>query len=453
MENKKLSFYLQSICFINGTNFTFIIPILPDFLIKKQVSISLIGIILSFYQISNLITSLYLSKMSGVYGKNKLIFIGQCNLVLTVFSYGILQYFSNVNLIIFFAAFLRFLQGVSYPLVNSTIYSVVPKLNPNEIEQNYAIFLMCSGLGVAFGPVIGGFLYNYLGLTTYYVFSMVYAFEGFLLLPFVFHSIDLLENQEKATKIQKSDVLGLHKIELKKAIFNKNFMLTAFIFIVELMVYPAIQPGFSNHVHSYGGSDETVGLIFGFGDLLYVLTGFFVIQLIKKFKIERKFFFISGALITIIGLLMIGPEKYSYLPENLWMVTLGTVILGCSQMLYLPMVIPEFIEIFNEIDREATGNDDLAATLFSASLSATFFFGFIVGGLLTDYFGFRRGMTVYGIFALVCTIIYWKVYSKSKGDCIENECEMNLIDNNKKDNNCKNFNSFKKNDNNIPDFY
>lgn len=441
MQNKKLSLCLQAICLINGTSFTFIIPILPDFLIKKQVSIATIGIILSVYQISNLIASLYLSKKSGVYRKTMLISIGQSNLVITVFFYGILQYFSDENFIVFLAAFLRFCQGISYPLVNSTIYSIVPMLNPEETEKNYAYFLMCSGLGVALGPVIGGFAYNFLGLASYYVFSVVYAAEGLIILPFVLKSVDFLEKQEKAAKSQKSTGGNPRKIQLKKAISNRDFLLTAFIFIVALMSYPAIQPGFSNHVHSYGGNDETVGLIFGSGDLVYVLTGFFVIHLLEKSKIQKKFFFIYGALITIVGLLAMGPEKYTYLPENLWMVTLGVSLMGFSQMLYLPIVIPQFIEIFNEIDGDAVGNNELAATLFTASLSATFFCGFIVGGVLIDNFGFSRGMTIYAMISLACTLIYARFYSKKQGICVRNECEMKLIDN------CNNL--LIENDNNI----
>lgn len=430
MKKENLYIFLGAFVLINGTSYTFIIPILPDFLAKKGVSLSAIGLILSCYQISNLLMSLYLSKNGFIFSKTRLITLGQAVLISTIFSYSLINYVQSLEILVFFACLLRFLQGFSYPMILSTVYSFVPVLTPEEMERKYAFLLTCSGLGMAFGPVIGGVLYQNFELSAYFLISYVYTLSGLTLLPVIFHGI-AKNRQTPGNSPTKTcgNSKSSRKLSLGKALKSKEFWLTVLIFLADFLAYPVMQPGFSEHVHSYNGNDGTVGLIFGIGDLGFTFMGVLVMYIIKNYEIQRRNFFISAGVLTIISLLLLGPEEFTYLPGNLWTVTLAVVLIGFAQMSFIPMLIPEFIEIFEEIQRGNDGNGDLASTLFTATVSVGNFVGLVLGGVLVEAFGFKRAMSVYSLFIVVSLAAYVRFRKEKQGIMRENDknYEMKLM--------------------------
>ena len=387
------------------TNCTFVVPIIPDFLLTQGISFSLIGLILSFYQISYFFTSLYMGKRLYLYSKNNVMLIGQISLIISNFAIGFLNYGLSAISLIILSSILRFFQGISLALVCSAIYSYVPILFPLDLDKKYAIIEISLGTGMALGPVIGGFFYQYIGYTwAFTLISLIYLLITLILFPFIMR-YKVVKNIELITS-DFEDIIKSKPIKSIKIVKNKNFLLTFWVFVFSYISYYLIQPGFSDHIHSYKGSDDIVGAIFGLGDLTYALTGFLLLKFFSVIHLKRKYFFIFGGLMSLLSLLILGPEEYTYLPQNLITVTIGMGVLGFAQMFYTATLIPEFIEILKEIDSNAIGNEELACGLFNASLALTEFIGAILGGVLSDEFGFSRGMTVYAIFLFGFLIIY-----------------------------------------------
>lgn len=399
--------FFGSLCFllmIDMTNFTFVVPIMPDFLLSQGVSLSLIGFILSFYQISYFFTSLYMGKNLIHYSKKKVLIIGQISLIISNISLAFVNYNLDTVAIIIVSSILRFLQGISLACVCSAIYSYVPILFPMDLDKKYAIIEISLGSGLALGPVIGGFLYEFLDYTwCFLIITAVYLLLAVFFFPFIIHfklkiEVDPLENMETEVKNPP--------LKTRTIIKNKEFVLTFFVFVFSYMAYYLIQPGFSQHVHDYDGSEDAVGMIFGLGDLTYALTGFLLLRFLSKINIKRKYFFLFGGFMSMISLLILGPEHYTYLPQNLIVVTIGMGILGFAQMFYTATLIPEIIDILKNIDENAEGNEEMACGLFNASVAGTEFLGAILGGVLTDNLGFSRGMAIYAMVLLGYLIFF-----------------------------------------------
>ena len=316
-----------------------------------------------------------------------------------------INYFSSESLIIISTILLRLLQGASLSLVCAVFYSYIPVLFPEELEKSYAFLEICTGIGLALGPVIAGFLYEYTGFTlSFLIMSLVYLIFMFLVLPYMIKMNKILEEEALKKAAEKMD--EVKPIDALKMLKNKDILLTIMVFWFNLMSYCVIQPDFSDHIHSYHGTDDTVGMIFGLGDLTYALTGFLVMHYINKIHLSRKYLFIFGGILSMIGLLIIGPEKFTFLPRNLIVVSIGMGILGCSQMFYVPIFIPEILDILKEIDGKAKGNEEMASALFIAGIGGISFMGSIMGGFLSDECGFDRGMTIYALFSLGIIGIY-----------------------------------------------
>ena len=398
---------------IDETSLTFVVPIIPDFLLKQGVSLSFIGFILSFYQISYFFASLYMGKRLMFYNKTHVMLVGQIVLVFSNLALSFLNYGLSTILIIVFSSVLRLLQGLAIALSSSGIYAYVHILFPSDLDRKYAVLEISLGCGLALGPVIGGFFYEYAGYTgAFIIMTMIYAAITLILFPFfmkfklVFEKAALNEEHLSKTTEEKEKKEKTEPLTTRKILKNRNFLLTFWIFVCEYGCYNLIQPGFSSHVHDYDGSDDTVGMIFGLGDLTYALTGLLLVRFLKKVNVRRKYLFLFGGLMSFISLLIIGPEDYTFLPKNLITVSFGMGVLGFAQMCYIATLIPEYLDIFREIDPNARGSEELACGLFNASIAGTEFIGDILGGVLSDNFGFSRGMTIYAMFLLGVLIIF-----------------------------------------------
>ena len=420
--NKDILFYLLAFLgTIDFTNYVFLVPILPPFLLAQGVSLTLIGFILSFFQVSNIIAALYLAKNLVHFTKTKVIVIGQALLILSNIAMGFLDIMSSVGLIVAMAIILRLIQGVAVACIASCTYSYVPILYPKDLDRKYALMEIGTGIGLALGPVIAGFLNEFLGFEwAFLTMSIVYFLTGMVVFPFLMKNDRqmkekaLLEAQEDGDQSQEMEK---KPIAIRRIIRNRNFWLTFFFFVASLMSYSIIQPDFSDHIiNGYGETDEVVGLIFGLGDLTYALTGFLMMHFISKMNIKRKYLFIFGGFMSMISLLLLGPEEYTFIPNSLISVIIGIGILGFSQMFYVPLFIPEILDVLKEIDPETKGNDEMASGLFMAGLSVTQFIGQILGGFLCDLYGFSRGMAIYAMFMIASIVIYalWRKFPEKK---------------------------------------
>ena len=373
---------------------------------------------------------------------------GQIILVVSNIALSLLDHNFSVATVIALSSLLRFIQGIALALVCAAIYAYVPILFPTDIDKKYAIIEISLGCGLALGPVLGGFLYEYIGyFWSFMLMAFVYMGMGVALFPFILRfklkeankqeKIDkestaednLLRQNEESPQTVKEDEdeaeVFSEPLHTRQILKNHNFLMTFFVFVFSYTCYYVIQPGFSAHIHNYDGSEDTVGMIFGLGDLTYAMTGFILYRFISKITIRRKYFFLFGGFMSMISLLILGPEEYTFLPRNLTVVTIGMGVLGFAQMFYTATLIPEYIEIFREIDPTAKGSEEMACGLFNASVAGTEFIGAILGGILSDDFGFSRGMAIYAMVLLGYLIFFAVVrqYGKEK-----KEVEERMID-------------------------
>ena len=75
-------------------------------------------------------------------------------------------------------------------------------------------------------------------------------------------------------------------------------------------------------------------------------------------------------------------------------------------MLYIPIIIPEFLGILNEIEPNAKGKKELATGIFNAGIAITQTTSTVLGGFLSEEFGFGRGLTLYAIWLMGYTGVY-----------------------------------------------
>lgn len=83
--------------------------------------------------------------------------------------------------------------------------------------------------------------------------------------------------------------------------------------------------------------------------------------------IDRKVWLILGMLILFFSFIFLGPEKYSYLPNSIYIVCFGLFLLGVGTSITMVPCIPELIAIGKTIYTEHQDYDqvgDMASGFF-----------------------------------------------------------------------------------------
>ena len=429
---KKPHFLLIICCFllVDMTTFSFLAPILPDLILSRHMSLSLIGCIFSFYPLSYFIVSVYLSKSLHLFQKKKLLIYCQILLVIANLLFGILDMISSNLLLVILSMLSRFVQGIAIGGGCSILYAYIPELYPREQEETFAIIEMSVGIGISLGPVLGGFLYKYLNYErSFLVISGFYAVISYILLSFMKNdtykdladcSLTFPNEMESSLNSDKSfaastgemGTMEIDQIQIgeeiqisyMKIFKNKTFFMTFFVYCVCYTSVTLIQPTFSDHIHSFGYDSDTVGMLFALSDFAYALASLALIKLFKYF--QRKHLIIFGGCLTLISLLMLGPEEFTYLPKNIYVICVGMFINGISEVFYNATIIPEFIDILIDIYGYEKKINDLGSGMYNTGLAFSEFCGPLLGGILADFLGFGRGLTVYSIFLGFYLIIY-----------------------------------------------
>lgn len=410
MENSLFFRHLTLISFIFTTNYTFCIPILPDFLYERGVSLTMIGVVFSAYQTAFFFTSVFLGKFLPFYSKQKILLFGQLLLTLSILGYPILSLPIPNSLFIFLVLFLRAIQGVGYSIMSLVVWFYFPVIFPEEVNETYATAEIWKSLGMSAGPILGGLFYEYLGYSmSFFTLASIYMISTLYFYPLIKQKQLALEHELSVTSPFLNRPLASLSI-----LSHKEFLLSFFMFFFNIMCYGLIQPGFSQHIHSFIDKDYVVGLIFSLGDFTYSASGLFFIYFLAKKNIQRRKLLIFGGISSVLSILLIGPEKYTFLPQSLWVVTLGMILLGISQMLYIPIIIPEFLGILNEIEPNAKGKKELATGIFNAGIAVTQTTSTVLGGFLSEKFGFGRGLTIYALWLIGYIGIYAMLSGKKE---------------------------------------
>ena len=458
-------YFLLVVCcllLLNMTSFSFLAPILPDLITSRDINLSLVGFIFSFYPLSYFIFSIYLGKSLHLYEKRKLLIYCQLLLVFANFLFGILDRITSNYLLVILSIISRLVQGFAIGGACSILYAYVPELYPKEQEETFAIIEMSVGAGISIGPVLGGFIYKYVSYeASFFIIAGIYALFSWIFISLLkSYSGDdqkvpsqepLSPNSPMTASISMSLSMSnsgmlfemdpvCEEVELsyRKIFKNKAFLMTFFVYCVSYTSITLIQPTFSDHIHSYGFDSDSVGMLFALCDLAYALTSLALIKLFRHFK--RKHLFVFGGFLTLLSLLLLGPEEYTFLPRSIDVVCVGMTFFGISQVFYNATIIPEFIDILIDIYGSKKVINDMGSGMYNAGLAVSEFCGPLLGGILSDLFGFSRGLTVYSFllgFYLVIYAVFVKRPPRNSEKVVELEKNVELENNGEFENNSK----------------
>lgn len=159
-------------------------------------------------------------------------------------------------------------------------------------------------------------------------------------------------------------------------------------------------------VGTFGIKDEFVPIFFIIPTIAYPVTVVVMRKCMGRFSGKARIFI--GLVLISIFMQLMGPAKYTYLPNNIYMTLTSVFFLGAGTALAL---IPSLTDMFDDATQQIKGiKPALISDRVSGLISLGMYFGKAtsapLAGTLIDNMDFENAISTIGFIILAYTVIY-----------------------------------------------
>ena len=364
---------LISFSIISEVGYSLLAPLYPFIAKKLGLSNSLIGLVFSSFALSNFFATLITPTLITLIGRQRCFYLGILTEGICTICFGLISFISNSMMFTVFSFIIRFAQGAGGAVVQTLIYSLTAATSEKEsLEKNLGFMELGCSIGVAIGP-----LFASIG---YYLFGFEFPFFLAGIIEIIMAS--LICDLEIKERENENDNVSIIKI-----ITNKNVFMTFLATMIDMISISFIYPVFATHLHrKFGLSPEIISLFF----IIETIAYFFSIQYLNTINktLGNKLTMTVGTMLNATFILFLCPN--SFLPQICSIIIIGLAGLGVAGAL---ISIPAVIDIIDTMKNEMGIEEHIAQDYSSAIFNLGFFFGEtfgpLLGGMLTDKFGFE----------------------------------------------------------------
>ena len=304
------------IVFSNLLGFGIIIPLLPYYAENFGANPNEVTLLMASYSLMQLIFSPILGRISDIYGRKKILIL--C-LIGSAISYFLLYFATSFGLVLF-ARSIAGLFASTTAIANAYVTETTSSANRSK---GMGLIGAAFGLGLVFGPVIGGYFgggdIDNINYKMPFIFAIIVAIISFVLAHFIliepkkrnkqFISINFLDSFK--------DLINLFKIPALLFLITVSFLVT--------FSFAGFETTFALWTErAMSWASKQTGFAFTFTALLAALVqGVFIGKLTKSFG-EIKLL-ITSSFLMLIGLFFITLSI-----QNLFYLTFSLGILGIS---------------------------------------------------------------------------------------------------------------------------
>ena len=396
-----------------------ILSFYPSQALDVGLSFGFVGLMMCLYSVAGLIIS-YLHPIIIIYFPKHLKFLKVFFNLMLIFSciiFAILPKINNKLTFIILSIFARMIQGFAHYFIFNVAYGDIAIYTHNN-ENLYIKYIGFIEISVYIGD-IGSSLYGG-------AFTKLMGYENmFFLLSFlIFISMiaDLIEEKFFYHKIDEfyTNVTNGRDIDYFKIFKNFQFLGIFLLGVFNASSLEVIYTGFAiNLKETLNFSLEDSSIISSIVSISGCIFSYFYGLI--DWKIGKQLHIQIGSILIALGLLLIGPAPF--LQSDIFIIFSGLIILGIGGVfgsLSLIIIFKEHIEKHYEFCNSDEVNA-ISASLYNSIWCISAIYGYITSGFVLNYFNYRLFMSMYGIFILILSVLYfifWKGYIYFKNQFI-----------------------------------
>lgn len=164
--------------FLGCLDFTIVNTAIPAIQVSLSASINKLQWIINIFMLSLSATMVVMGKLSDIYGRKKLLYIG-------MISFTIASFFAGLSRTIDVLIFWRLIQGLSCAIIYTSSGAIVSNAFPlEERPRAMGIFFGIAFAGLAAGPAIGGLLVGLFGWRSVFLVNVPIAIISLFICSF-----------------------------------------------------------------------------------------------------------------------------------------------------------------------------------------------------------------------------------------------------------------------------
>ena len=305
----------------------------------------------------------------------------------------------------------RLVQGFFKTFIQAPSISMIMITNSNEKVRYMAYIEICLCTGNAIGPVIGSFIYSYLGfLYMFLILGSVFLLYIPLMKFLLPNGIDedggdtseLIENQHQDQDNNVEQQIGYTKLLSDPIILMLT--ITQTLTVIDSWYF---EPLLSFRVQEFTDSVKIQGIMFGCVVMGYC-TMWFIVPYFAK-SINQMYLINLGVLLCGWANFLVGPSKF--LPDNIYIMAVGLFLLGVTgSFVYLPQIAIMIERSKFRFPSQARKLSDMWSSIFTGTFSLGLFLGPIYGGYVKEIIGYRNLCTLSAIILVAYSFIFYAVY-------------------------------------------
>ncbi len=284
--------------------FLFTDPTSPHYMLGAGVSLHtgyvLMGIILSLFSLGMFVSSPIMGEFSDKYGRKKLLLLSISGNAIgySLFAFGILL--RSVPLIIF----ARVVNGIASGSIVVAQAAIADSTKPEDRAKNFGLIGAAFGLGMIFGPFIGGRLVDssivsWFSTTTPFFFAASLALVNVSFIVFFFRETNRHIDRTRKLTLLKA-VRNIEKAISLKTI--RPLFITNFLFQGGFTFYMTFSGVF--FLTRFGFTEANIGNYFAYIGMWIIFTQIVVTRFVARYFAEKSvlqntIFIVSVAIFTI----------------------------------------------------------------------------------------------------------------------------------------------------------
>lgn len=365
-------------------------PFFPQEAENKDVTPSVYGMVFGAYELAIIFVSPLVGKFIGRSSPKLWIQFGLILTGLMTILFGFLDRAPAGNWFITLAFIIRILEGVGAASFTTPSYTATAEEFPNDQATILSLLETAFGLGLICGPTFGGFLFSLGG------YILPFLCLGTLLLFGALLSFLVCQNTPPAAQDSRELQAGYLKI-----LFSPGILLDSLCVITSLTFIGFNAATLEPHLRQFKLSVMSVGSIFVITGAIYALTTPLWGKLCKH--LDTRGLCLLGALLCLVGFILIGPLPFIHLDPSLGLVITALVLIGIGTGVKLvAALVGSFKYSIDELgmpDNKSTFG--ICSSIYHTSTSVGAFFGPSLGGILVDRLQYQKSSYFLFTFELI----------------------------------------------------
>ena len=325
-----------------------------------HISLSSVSLILTLRAAATLLSSFFIGPLTDKIGRKVI-------LVTSLFVGSISFFFLDFANTLFLFAILMIGWGAMQPLYRiSTQAMIADIIDPEERLSAYSLLRIFMNLGVAIGPIIGGYLVRISYSATFYIAAICLCIVGIIS---VFSISETLSPQMALTNKTKNTYSDL-KIVLNDSTFLWFCLGILIVYILSSQVFSLLSSYLKTN---YAINEVQSGNLMAVNAIMIIFLQFLIIRKIKKFN--PMWMMLLGACLYIVGVSSnaLG-NVYWHFIISMMIMTSGELVLAPTSTTFTANQAPphlrgQYMSIFGLANGVGYGLGPVIGALFNDNIS------------------------------------------------------------------------------------